>query len=157
MTSEPGRIMALDIGRKRIGVALSDSLRMFSSPLTTVGGQPRHAAIGKIAALIRQNEATELVVGLPLTLSGEVGPQAEEINRFVAELAEQVHIPIHMFDERLTTAEAQRVMIEMGMKPEQRKAKIDEMAASIILRDYLSARHPPPRPSAYGDYDDDFA
>lgn len=140
--SEPGRVMALDVGSKRIGVALCDTLRLLPSPLTTIKAQSRSMALERIATLIRQNEVVELVVGFPLTLSGTIGPQAEVINRFVADLAQTVTIPIHLFDERLTTAEAERVMIEMGLKPEQRRARIDEMAATIILRDYLDSRRP---------------
>lgn len=141
--SEPGRVMALDVGGKRIGVALCDTLRILPSPLTTIKALPRSVAIERIATLIRQNEVAELVVGFPLTLSGEVGPQAEVIKRFVADLEQSVVIPIHLFDERLTTAEAERIMIEMGLKVEQRRARIDEMAAAIILRDYLDSRRPP--------------
>lgn len=153
MSREPGRIMALDVGGKRIGVAMSDTLRFLASPLTTIKAVPRNAAIERIAALIAENEVAELVVGLPLTLSGEVGPQAEAIKKFVAELEQRVTIPIHLFDERLTSAEAERVMIEMGLKFEQRKARIDEMAASIILRDYLSAHA---KPRSYDEYDEPY-
>lgn len=137
MNREPGRVMALDVGGKRIGVAMSDTLRLLASPHSTIKALPRAAALERIAALVAQNEVVELVVGLPLTLSGEVGPQAELIKRFVVELAGRVQIPIHLFDERLTSAEAERVMIEMGLKSDQRRARIDEMAASIILRDFL--------------------
>lgn len=141
--NEPGRVMALDVGGKRIGVALCDTLRILPSPLTTIKALPRSVALERIATLIRQNEVVELVVGFPLTLSGEVGPQAELIKRFVADLEQSVAIPIHLFDERLTTAEAERIMIEMGLKAEQRRARIDEMAATIILRDYLDSRRAP--------------
>lgn len=143
MSLEPGRVMALDVGGKRIGVAMSDTLRLLASPHSTIKAQPQASAIEKIAALVVQNEVIDLVVGLPLTLNGQVGPQAELIKRFVAELEQRVKVPIHLFDERLTSAEAERVMIEMGLKSEQRRARIDEMAASIILRDYLDSRRPP--------------
>jgi putative Holliday junction resolvase len=131
--------MALDVGGRRIGVATSDTLRFLASPLTTIKATPRNQAIAQIIKLITQHEITELVVGLPLTMSGEVGPQAEVVKAFVAELEPHVTIPISLFDERLTSVEAERVMIEMGLKAEQRKARIDEMAASIILRDFLDS------------------
>lgn len=137
MSYEPGRVMALDVGGKRIGVAMSDTLRLLASPHSTIKALPRSVAFERIAALVLQNDVVDIVVGLPLTMSGEIGPQAELIKRFVAELEQHVRVPIHLFDERLTTAEAERVMIDMGLKPEQRRARIDEMAASIILRDYL--------------------
>ncbi|GAB4214956.1 MAG: Holliday junction resolvase RuvX [Roseiflexaceae bacterium] len=145
MRREPGRVMALDLGGQRIGVALSDALRVLASPLTTVRAQPRAAAIAQISALIASNEVAELVIGLPLTLSGEVGPQAKLVQEYVEELRRHISIPIHMVDERLTSVEAERMMTEMGIKREQRRARIDEVAASIILRDFLEANRPPRR------------
>lgn len=129
--------MALDLGGRRIGVALSDATRLLSSPLITLRAQPREAAMEQIAALIARHEVTALVVGLPLTLSGEIGPQAKLVQEFVEALRPRVSVAIHMVDERLTSVEAERMMVEMGIKREQRKARIDEVAASIILRDFL--------------------
>ena len=140
MNNEPGRVMALDVGGKRIGVAMSDTLRLLASPLTTVKAQPPQAAFQRITSLIVQNEVAELVIGLPFSLNGEMGPQATTVKQFAAELAKHTQVPMHFFDERYTTAEAERVMIDMGLKAEQRKARIDEMAASIILRDYLDTQ-----------------
>ena len=139
MRREPGRVMALDLGGQRIGVALTDALRVLASPLTTLRAQPRAAAIEQIAGLIASNEVAELVIGLPLTLSGEVGPQAKVVQEFVEALRPHVSVPIHMVDERLTSVEAERMMVEMGIKREQRKARIDEVAASLILRDFIEA------------------
>jgi putative Holliday junction resolvase len=131
--------MALDVGERRIGVAMSDPTRILASPYTTLRAQPRERAIEQIAALVRQNEVAAMVVGLPLTLSGEVGPQAHAVQTFAKELEAALSIPLHLFDERLTTVAAERMMIDLGMKPEQRKARIDEVAASIILQDFLDA------------------
>lgn len=139
MSAEPGRVMALDIGGRRIGVALSDTTRVLASPLTTLRAEPRATVIAQIAVLITRHEVADLVVGLPLTLSGEIGPQAEIVKGFVEDLRKQVTVPIHLHDERLTSVEAERIMSEMGLKREQRRARIDEMAASIILRDFLDA------------------
>lgn len=139
MSREPGRVMALDLGGQRIGVALTDSLRVLASPLTTLRAQPRAAAIQQIAALIASNEVSELVVGLPLTLGGEIGPQAKLVQEFVEALRPHIGVPIHLLDERLTSVEAERMMVEMGLKREQRKARIDEVAASLILRDFIEA------------------
>ena len=140
MTSEPGRVMALDVGGRRIGVALSDTTRVLASPLTTLRAEPRDRVLSEIAALVLRHEVAEVVVGLPLTLSGEIGPQAHVIQLFVERLKGVLTAPIHMFDERLTTVAAERMMIDLGMKPEQRKARIDEVAASIILQDFLDSR-----------------
>ena len=131
--------MALDVGGRRIGVALSDTTRVLASPLTTLRAEPRDRVLSEIATLVQRHEVVEVVVGLPLTLSGEVGPQAHLIQLFVERLKGVLTAPIHMFDERLTTVAAERMMLDLGMKPEQRKARIDEVAASIILQDFLDA------------------
>jgi putative pre-16S rRNA nuclease len=132
--------MALDVGGRRIGVALSDSTRVLASPLTTLRAEPRARAIAEIAALVAQHEVAALVVGLPLTLSGEVGPQAQLVQAFAEELRAALAVPIYMLDERLTTVAAERMMQDLGIKPERRKARIDEVAASIILQDFLETR-----------------
>ena len=142
MIREPGRVMALDVGGRRIGVALSDPTRVLASPLTTLRAEPRDRAISEIAALARRHEVVEVVVGLPLTLSGEVGPQAQVIQQFAELLKAALTAPVHLFDERLTTVAAERMMLDLGMKPEQRKARIDEVAASIILQDFLDSTRP---------------
>jgi putative Holliday junction resolvase len=129
--------MALDVGGRRIGVALSDSTRVLATPLTTLRAEPRARVIAEIAALVAQHEVAELVVGLPLTLSGEIGPQAKLVEIFAAELRQALRAPIHLFDERLTSVAAERLMQDLGIKPERRKARIDEVAASIILQDFL--------------------
>ncbi len=132
--------MALDVGGRRIGVALSDPTRVLASPLTTLRAEPRDRVLSEIATLVQRHEVVEVVVGLPLTLSGEVGPQAHLIQLFVERLKGVLTAPIHMFDERLTTVAAERMMLDLGMKPEQRKARIDEVAASIILQDFLDSK-----------------
>ena len=134
--------MALDVGGRRIGVALSDTTRLLASPLTTLRAEPRDRVLSEIAALVQRHEVAEVVVGLPLTLSGEIGPQAHVIQLFVERLKGVLTAPIHMFDERLTTVAAERMMVDLGMKPEQRKARIDEVAASIILQDFLDSTRP---------------
>jgi putative Holliday junction resolvase len=134
--------MALDVGGRRIGVALSDTTRVLASPLTTLRAEPRDRVLGEIAALVQRHEVVEVVVGLPLTLSGEVGPQAHLIQLFVERLKGVLTAPIHLFDERLTTVAAERMMLDLGLKPEQRKARIDEVAASIILQDFLDSTRP---------------
>ena len=131
--------MALDVGGRRIGVALSDTTRVLASPLTTLRAEPRDRVLSEIAALVQRHEVVEVVVGLPLTLSGAIGPQAHLIQLFVERLKGVLTAPIHMFDERLTTIAAERMMLDLGMKPEQRKARLDEVAASIILQDFLDS------------------
>lgn len=151
MNTDPGRVMALDVGGRRIGVAMSDPTRVLASPLKTLRAVPQPRVLAQIAALVADNEVAELVVGLPLTLSGEQGPQAQIVLAFVEELRRHVHVPIHLFDERLTTVEAERIMTELGLKRDQRREKIDEVAASIILRDFLGAREEQRRRDADAD------
>ncbi len=140
MSSEPGRVMALDVGERRIGVALSDPTRMLASPLTTIRAVPRSTALKRILTLIRDYQVTALVVGLPLTMNGDIGPQATLVQQFVDELRPLIAIPITFVDERLTTVAAERMMIDLKIKPEQRRARIDEVAASIILQDFLDSQ-----------------
>ncbi|EFO80357.1 Holliday junction resolvase YqgF [Oscillochloris trichoides DG-6] len=131
------RLLGLDVGDRRIGVALSDALGMLASPLTTINANPRSQAITMIARLVREHEVQGIVVGLPLTLRGEIGPQAEQTRSFAQELERQVGLPVMLFDERYTTTVAEQLLREMGVKPEKRKQQIDQVAASIILQDYL--------------------
>jgi putative holliday junction resolvase len=144
MNNEPGRVMALDLGSKRIGIALSDPTRILASPFTTIHATPRPRAIAQIRQLLTDQHVTELVVGLPLTMSGEHGMQAKLVQSFVDELRIDLTIPLHLLDERLTSVAAERMMQDLGMRPEQRKAKIDEVAASIILQDFLDSQRPNP-------------
>jgi putative holliday junction resolvase len=140
VTIELGRVMALDVGGRRIGVALSDTTRVLASPLTTLRAEPRERVLNEIAALVQRHEVVEVVVGLPLSLSGAIGPQAHLVQLFAERLKDVLTTPIHLFDERLTTVAAERMMLDLGMKPEQRKARIDEVAASIILQDFLDSK-----------------
>jgi putative holliday junction resolvase len=144
-------VLALDVGARRIGVALSDTLRLLANPLQVVRAEPRDAALTQIAELVRRNEVTALVVGMPLTLSGEVGPQAQLVEQFIERLRAVVQVPIYTADERLTSVEADRILAEAGIKPDQRKAKIDALAAAIILRDFLDTQRPRQRPTDYDD------
>lgn len=140
MNIYPGRVMALDVGGRRIGIALSDPSRTLASPYTTLHATPRERALQRIAQLIINEEVVELVLGLPLTLSGEIGPQAKIIHEFAEALRPLIQVPLHFFDERLTSVAADRMMLNLGLKAEQRKARIDEVAASIILQDFLDSQ-----------------
>lgn len=136
----PGRVMALDVGGRRIGVAISDPSRTLASPYTTLQATPQERTLQRIVQLLTSEEVVELVIGLPLTLAGEVGPQAKVVHAFADALRPLIKVPLHFFDERLTSVAADRLMLDLGLKPEQRKARIDEVAASIILQDFLDSR-----------------
>ncbi|WP_129677120.1 Holliday junction resolvase RuvX [Candidatus Chloroploca sp. Khr17] len=131
------RIIGLDVGERRIGIALSDASRMLASPLTTIAAQPQPQALERIRQLVREYGVVELVVGLPLTLRGEIGPQATLVQKFATLLETSLGLPIRLVDERLTTAAADQMLRELGVKPDKRKLQIDQVAASIILQDYL--------------------
>lgn len=135
------RYLGLDVGERRIGVALSDYSGRLATPLTTIGAVPQALAIERIARLCAEHEVMELVLGLPLTLRGEVGPQATSVQKFGAALEQALGLPIHYYDERLTTAAADQLMRDMGVKPEKRKLQIDQVAASIILQDFLDQQN----------------
>ncbi len=133
--------MALDFGTKTIGVALSDELQMTARPLTTLRRHQLKFAqvLEHIAILAAAHEVGTLVVGLPLNMDGTRGPAASRVESFVAQLRQFVQVPIVMLDERLTSFEAEQLLREMGVGERERRARSDEYAALLILRDYLDS------------------
>jgi putative Holliday junction resolvase len=134
------RVLGLDLGSKRIGVALSDPSGVIASPLTTLerrGGERDLAAVG---ALVREHEVGAIVVGLPLHMDGRRGPEAEAARRFARALADAVGVPVDTLDERWTTVEAERALRESGRKGRKRRAVVDAVAAAILLRTWLDRR-----------------
>jgi putative Holliday junction resolvase len=151
MTEERGRgrILGLDVGERRIGVAVSDPDRHFALPLNSVDRKQGHE-LEAIAGLVRADEVDELVVGLPLTLGGDHGAQAASTKAFAEELARFLSLPVHFWDERLSTREAERLVSgehrtgSSGRRRAERSrvsaADTDALAASIILQAYLDSR-----------------
>ena len=139
MISDPEhtRIMGLDIGEKRIGMALSDSLRIIAGALTVVERVTDDAALKEIIDLARDNEVERIVVGMPRSLDGSLGKQAQAVQSFVDLLKERTDITVVTWDERLSTVAAERTMLEVGMKRDKRKKRRDSLAAAIILQGYL--------------------
>jgi putative Holliday junction resolvase len=131
--------VALDVGSKRIGVAACDPDRIISRTAGVVRGEPVSEAIAAISRIIRDEEAVLVVVGYPLTLRGEVGPQAQRIEAFVEHLRAALPVPVVLYDERLTSSEAQRLLEEDRpvSREERRKGVIDQLAARLLLDDYL--------------------
>jgi putative holliday junction resolvase len=134
---EYGRIMALDIGDVRTGVALSDPMRIIASPHAVVPMASTDQAIENLCAMIRETEAVLVVAGLPLNQNGEPGPQAEKVLAFVEQLRQRVDIDIVTQDERFSTAAAERSLIAADMRRAKRKKVIDKVAATHILQAYL--------------------
>lgn len=138
---EERRILGLDVGERRIGVALSDASGRLATALTTIAAIPHGQALAQLARLSAEYAVCEIVVGLPLTLRGEIGPQAALVQRFAASLEQELQLPIHLVDERLTSAAAEQLLRDLGLKPEKRKQQIDQVAAALILQDFLDQRH----------------
>ena len=130
------RILALDVGKRRIGVAISDPLAITARPHSTI--DRNQEAPDKIAALVAEMEVGKILVGLPLHLSGAEGPQTEDVRKFVAKLQPQVSVPIEYRDERLTTVEAEHRLSDRRVDWRKRKKQIDAVAASILLEEYLT-------------------
>ena len=134
------RVLALDIGEKRIGVAVSDPSGTVATPLTVLDAV-RVLADGKdLVRLVEEYDAEAIVVGLPLSLDGGEGPQAQHVRRAAARLGSFVSVPIEFADERLSSAQASRSMGEGGASSRERRGNVDKIAASIFLQSHLDAR-----------------
>jgi len=131
------RILGLDPGERRIGVALSDPTGLLASPLTVIKRSGLSDDLAAVARLVQEHEVELVVVGEPRTLRGEVGPQAEAAREFAGQLAGYVRVPVEMWDERLSTVAAEREMLALGIRAEKRRAQRDAVAAAIILQGYL--------------------
>jgi putative Holliday junction resolvase len=131
--------MALDVGEKRIGIALSDPMKLIASPLTVIPGTEEKTTVGTILELTRQHQVERIVMGLPRSLSGGIGPQAQRVQQFGEELSRHTRIPVVYWDERLSTIAADKVMAAALIKRESRKARRDAIAAAFILQGYLDA------------------
>ncbi len=131
------RIMALDVGSKRIGVALSDPLKITAQGLQTFQRTSLEEDIKGLWQLIDEHEVSQLVVGLPKNMDGTIGFKAEEVQQFIADLTAERKIETIWIDERLTTVSAERVLLEADVSRAKRKKVIDKMAAVVILQSYL--------------------
>jgi putative Holliday junction resolvase len=135
------RALGLDLGSKRIGVAVSDRSGTIASPLTVIErGRSRRQDHERIAALVREEEAECVVVGMPRSLSGGDGPAARAAQAEVAALASVVGVPVETYDERFTTVTATRALAESGVRGGARRAVVDKVAAAVILQSWLEAR-----------------
>jgi putative Holliday junction resolvase len=136
------RILGLDVGDKTIGIAVSDGLGLTAQPLTTVRRRNLRTDLETIGSLIAEHEISEIVVGIPKSLNNSLGPQAKKVLKFVDVLKKSFHdIIFHTWDERLSTVEAERVLLQADLSRKRRKAVIDKLAASIILQGYLDRKN----------------
>jgi putative pre-16S rRNA nuclease len=139
------RVLALDLGTRRIGVAISDFTGTVASPLTVLErSKSLRNDHERIAAVVRKEEAELVVVGLPLSLSGEEGPAARAARTEANALATLVGVPIETFDERLTTVTAERALTEAGVRGRARRQLVDKVAAAVLLQAFLDRSHGSP-------------
>lgn len=134
------RTLGLDVGDKTIGVAVTDPMGWTAQGVTVIRRQSWDKDIRALKDVVREWQAERLVVGLPLSLSGEEGPQAEKVRHFMARIQPDIDLPVEYVDERLTTRQAERALIEGGMRREKRREIIDMQAAILILQLWLDRR-----------------
>lgn len=136
--ARPPRFLGLDMGSKRIGVAVSDELGLTAQPVLTLERRrnPRED-LRSLARLARRFGVAGIVVGNPLHLSGEVSPRSAKTQAFAAQLGELTGLPIHLWDERLTTREAHRILYEAGKARQEHRGVVDQVAATLILQSFL--------------------
>jgi putative Holliday junction resolvase len=133
------RLMALDIGERRIGVALSDPGQMLARGLRVITRGSRQADASLIGSLVREHEVEKIIVGHPLRLDGSAGEQARQIEAYARELQQDTGIPVLLWDESYSTERAREAMIEAGRKRKERKERLDAVAAAVILQDYMDS------------------
>lgn len=136
------RVLGLDYGHRRIGVAVSDPLGITAQGLDTVDFQDEESAFKKLAELISQLKVNKIVVGMPFNLKGQRGCKAEEVIKFINKLRNKFNLPIVEWDERFSSLEAERILKACGQKPSRVKRKIDQIAATLILQSYLESTKP---------------
>lgn len=141
--SAHGRVLGVDLGDRRVGIALSDPRRTLASPLTVLQRTPQlHADIGRE---IDEWEANLVVVGLPLSLDGSIGPAAEKALAEVEKMGATLSVPVETYDERLTTVTAERMMTDAGLDSRRQRKVVDKIAAAVMLQAWLDRTAPPTR------------
>jgi putative holliday junction resolvase len=134
------RVLGLDVGARRIGVAISDPLGITAQGLETLYRKNKKYDLAYLHRLIRDYQVKEIVVGLPLRMSGAEGIQAEKIQAFAEDLRKRFKLPVHLWDERLTSAEANRLLRQTELSIEKRWQAVDRMAAILILQGWMESR-----------------
>jgi putative holliday junction resolvase len=135
-----GRVLGLDVGARRIGVAVSDPLGITAQGLETLQRRNKRHDLAALERVIRDYAVREIVVGLPLRMSGAEGTQSEKMQVFAEDLRKRFHLPVHLWDERLTSAEANRLLRETDLSIEKRGKAVDRMAAILILQGWMESR-----------------
>ncbi len=136
-------MLGLDIGKRRIGVAVSDPLGLLARPVETVRSLSLNKDVARIVEIARELEAEMVVVGDPIHMSGDPSPMSRRARKFGQALSETSGLPVAYCDERLTSVEAERILLDAGVPPRKVREQIDAMAASVILQSYLNTLNPP--------------
>jgi putative Holliday junction resolvase len=133
------RILAIDHGSKRMGIAISDELGCIAHPLEFIPAEPFAGFLVRLKEIIREKQVEQLLVGMPRNMDGSYGPMAAKVKEFIEVLKETITIPIKTWDERLTSAQANRYLIDANVRRDKRKEKVDKTAAAILLQSYLDS------------------
>jgi len=133
------RVLAIDHGTKRVGIAISDELGMMAHPLEFIPAEPFSQFLARLKEILRDKQVELILVGMPRNMDGSYGPAALKVQEFVAVLKETIVIPVKTWDERLTSAQANRLLIQADVRRDQRKKKVDQMAAALLLQNYLDS------------------
>jgi putative Holliday junction resolvase len=136
----PGRLLGLDVGAKRIGLAISDALGITAQGLPTLHRRNKRTDFAELQRIIAEYSVSELVIGYPLRLSGRESAQTGHVKAFADELQRKFGLPVHLWDERLTSAEANRLLRETDMSIRRRGQVVDQMAAVLILQSFMENR-----------------
>ena len=139
MNAPAGRILALDLGKKRIGLAISDPLRITAQGLPNVNRTRIRDDFAELERIIREREVAMILMGNPINMRGTEGRQSGWVREFAAELERRTHLPVKLWDERLTSVEAGRVLRSSGISIEKRAAAVDRLSAVILLQSYLDS------------------
>jgi putative holliday junction resolvase len=140
------RILALDHGTVRIGVAVSDELKLIAQPLEFIPAEPFDGVLARLRQLVAEKQVELLLVGMPRNMDGSFGPAAEKVTRFIEALKPALTVPIKTLDERLTSVQANRLLLQANVRRDQRRQKVDKMAAAILLQSYLDSLGSAPTP-----------
>ena len=133
------RVLAIDHGTKRMGIAVSDEMRTIAQPLEFIAAEPLDKFFDRLKQIIADKQISLIVVGVPRNMDGTYGPAAVKVQEFITALKEAVAVPIKTWDERLTSVQANRYLIEADVRRSRRKEKVDKTAAAILLQSYLDS------------------
>lgn len=139
LTPEKSRILALDLGKKRIGLAISDPLRLTAHGLPNLVRTNKRADLAALERIVRERDVGMILMGNPLNMGGTEGRQSGWVREFAGAIESRLAIPVHYWDERLTSVEAERVLRESGISIEKRAAAVDRLSAVILLQSYLDS------------------